>query len=42
MATLKDIAECVGVSISTVSRVLHGTAPISAKVKQQILAIAAE
>ncbi|MBG6242412.1 MAG: LacI family transcriptional regulator [Candidatus Symbiopectobacterium sp. Dall1.0] len=42
MATLKDIAECAGVSISTVSRVLNGTAPISAKVKQQILAIAAE
>ncbi|MBG6245807.1 LacI family transcriptional regulator [Candidatus Symbiopectobacterium sp. 'North America'] len=42
MATLKDIAECAGVSISTVSRVLNGTAPISAKVKQQILSIAAE
>lgn len=42
MATLKDIAERAGVSISTVSRVLNGTAPISAKVKQQIMAIATE
>lgn len=42
MTTLKDIAERAGVSISTVSRVLNGTAPISASVRQQIMAIATE
>ncbi|MCI4185089.1 LacI family transcriptional regulator [Dickeya dianthicola] len=42
MATLKDIADRAGVSISTVSRVLNGTAPISANVRQQVMAIATE
>ncbi|WP_192458002.1 LacI family DNA-binding transcriptional regulator [Musicola keenii] len=42
MATLKDIAERAGVSISTVSRALNGSAPISARVRQQIMAIATE
>ncbi|MEQ9863368.1 LacI family DNA-binding transcriptional regulator [Pectobacterium aroidearum] len=42
MATLKDIADRAGVSISTVSRALNGTAPISAKVRQHIMAIATE
>ncbi|WP_019613926.1 LacI family DNA-binding transcriptional regulator [Psychromonas ossibalaenae] len=38
--TLKNIAAEAGVSISTVSRVLNGTASISAPVKQKILEIA--
>ncbi|WEM44681.1 LacI family DNA-binding transcriptional regulator (plasmid) [Photobacterium sp. DA100] len=38
--TLKDIAQQAGVSISTVSRVLNGTATISQPVKDQIMAIA--
>lgn len=42
MVTLKEIAERAGVSISTVSRVLSGSAPISAKVRQQVMSIAAE
>lgn len=42
MSTLKDIADLAGVSISTVSRALNGTAPISAKVRRQIMAIATE
>ena len=35
-ATIKDIAKIVGVSASTVSRALNGTAPISEEVKTKI------
>ena len=35
-ATIKDIAKIVGVSTSTVSRALNGTAPISEEVKTKI------
>ena len=38
--TLKDIAQQAGVSVSTVSRVLNGTATISQPVKAQIMDIA--
>ncbi|MGF1703440.1 LacI family transcriptional regulator [Photobacterium makurazakiensis] len=40
--TLKDIAQKAGVSVSTVSRVLNGTATISQPVKTQIMEIAKE
>ena len=35
-ATIKDIAKIVGVSPSTVSRVINGTAPISDEVTARI------
>lgn len=35
-ATIKDIAKIVGVSPSTVSRVINGTAPISDEVTAKI------
>lgn len=35
-ATIKDIAKMVGVSPSTVSRVIHGNAPISDEIKAKI------
>lgn len=37
MATIKDIAEKLGVSISTVSKGLHGASDISEEMRQQVL-----
>jgi DNA-binding LacI/PurR family transcriptional regulator len=37
MATIKDVAEMAGVSISTVSYAINGTRPISAEKKESIL-----
>ncbi|MBN1892540.1 MAG: LacI family DNA-binding transcriptional regulator [Clostridiales bacterium] len=42
MATMKDIAERLGVSVSTVSKSLNGTGNVSESVRQQILDTALE
>ena len=41
MATIRDVAEAAGVSLSTVSHVFNGTAPISAATRQRVLRAAA-
>lgn len=42
VATLKDVAERVGVSASTVSRVLSGRVPVSDEIKKKVLAVVEE
>ena len=42
MATLKDIAERVGVSITTVSRVLNGKGSISQETKDKVFQVMQE
>ena len=37
MVTIKDIAERLGISISTVSKGLHGASDISEEMRQQVL-----
>ncbi len=37
MATIKDVAKQAGVSVTTVSRVLNGTAPVNIKTKEKIM-----
>lgn len=42
MVTIKDIAERLGISISTVSKGLHGASDISEEMRQQVLDTAIE
>lgn len=42
MVTIKDIAERLGISISTVSKGLHGASDISEDMRQQVLDTAIE
>ena len=37
-ATIKDVAKLAGVSISTVSRVINDSKPVSSEVKEKVLA----
>lgn len=40
--TITDVARAAGVSISTVSRVMNGTTPVSAELREQVLAVVQE
>ncbi|MCH9833767.1 MAG: LacI family DNA-binding transcriptional regulator, partial [Alphaproteobacteria bacterium] len=37
-ATIKDVAQCAGCGVATVSRVLNDTGPASAKMRDRVLA----
>ena len=41
-ATIKDVAKKAGVSISTVSRVINDSKPVSTEVKQRVLDVVKE
>ena len=36
-ATIKDVAKLAGVSISTVSRVINNSKPVSHEIKQKVI-----